>query len=91
MVAQVVRRYEGEVQVIGIGSNDRRAQLDDFVERHGLSSFPNAADEDGALRARLGVVGQPTWIFIGTDGKADKVFGPLGEDGLVERLDALSD
>lgn len=90
MVAQVVRQYEGEVQVIGIGSNDRRPQLDDFVERHGLTTFPNAADEDGALRARLGVVGQPTWIFVSSDGSAEKVFGPLGEDGLVERMDALS-
>lgn len=89
MVAQVVRRYEGDVQVIGIGSNDRRPQLDDFVERHALTTFPNAADEDGALRARLGVVGQPTWIFISADGSADKVFGPLGQDGLVERMDAL--
>lgn len=90
MVAQVVRRYEDQVQVIGIGSKDRRGQLDDFVARHDLTTFPNVADEDGSLRARLGVIGQPTWIFISADGSAEKVFGALGEDGLVERLDALS-
>ena len=91
MVAQVVRRYEDEVQVVGIGSSDRRPQLDDFVARHDLAGFPNVADEDGALRARLGVVGQPTWIFVQADGSMEKVFGPLGEDGLVERLEAMSD
>lgn len=58
-------------------------------DTHDLESFPHTADESGELRARLGVVGQPTWIFISADGAVDRVFGELGEERLVRRLDAL--
>ena len=89
MVAQVARRYEGEVQFVGFGSQASVASLEGFVEKHGLEDFPHAEDESGGLRARLGVVGQPTWIFVDAAGRAEKVFGELGEDGLVEKLDEL--
>lgn len=85
----MVRQYEGEVAFVGIGSRDDRSRLEDFVERHDLASFEHAADESGDLRARLGVFGQPTWIFIAADGTSEKVFGGLGEDGLTSRLDEL--
>lgn len=91
MVAQVARRYEGEVAFVGIGSRDSAARLEAFVTKHGLDGFPNVADESGDLRARLGVFGQPTWIFVAADGTAERVFGGLGEGGLVERLDELVD
>jgi peroxiredoxin len=90
VVAQVARRYEGEVAVVGIGSRDSMDRLQGFVDRHGLTGFPHAADESGDLRARLGVLGQPTWIFVAADGTTEKVFGPLGEDGLVERFEELT-
>ncbi len=90
MVAQVARRYQDKVAFVGMGSRDEVPRLEDFVEKYDLTSFPHAADSSGGLRADLGVVGQPTWIFISADGKVDKVFGELGEEGLVRRLDALA-
>lgn len=75
--------------IIGMGGRDDLANLEDFVDTHGLAFFPQTADESGELRAKLGVVGQPTWIFISADGDVEKVFGELGEEGLVRRLDAL--
>lgn len=89
MVAQVVRQYEGKVAFVGIGSRDRGSRLEEFVDRHDLTSFPHAADESGDLRGRLGVFGQPTWIFIAADGTSEKVFGGLGEAGLTAKLDEL--
>ena len=89
MVAQVARRYEGEVQFVGFGSRDSAARLEGFVDEHALDGFPHAQDESGELRARLGVVGQPTWIFVDATGKAEKVYGELGEKRLVEELDQL--
>ena len=90
MVAQVARRYEGEVAFVGIGSRDSGSRLEGFVDKHDLGGFPHVADEQGDLRASLGVFGQPTWIFIGADGTAERVFGGLGEDGLVDRLEELT-
>lgn len=89
MVAQAARQYEGKVAFVGMGSRDGLGRLADFVDEHGLSGFPQVADESGALRARLGVVGQPTWLFIGADGTVEKVFGELGREGLTKHLDAL--
>ncbi len=89
MVAQVAQRYEGKVAIIGMGSRDDLSRLEAFVDEHGLTSFPQVADESGELRGKLGVVGQPTWIFIDASGKAERVFGELGEKKLVEHLDKL--
>lgn len=72
-----------------MGSRDDLSRLEDFVEKHDLSAFPHVADESGAIRSRLGVVGQPTWLFVAADGTVEKVFGELGEPGLTTRLDAL--
>ena len=91
MVAQVARRYEDKVQFVGLGSRDSAPALEEFVDRYELDAFPHAADESGGLRAELGVVGQPTWIFVDRAGRSEKVFGALGEEGLVRRLDALVD
>ncbi|HVF33230.1 MAG TPA: hypothetical protein VM933_09355 [Acidimicrobiales bacterium] len=74
---------------MGIGSRDSAARLEDFVDEHDLRGFPNVADESGELRGRLGVRGQPTWIFVAADGTTERVFGVLGQNGLVERLDEL--
>ena len=76
--------------MVGIGSADGRAALKGFVDRHRLDHFPNAADLDGSLRARLGVVGQPSWIFLDAGGRPEKVFGSLGRDQLRRRLEALA-
>ena len=89
MVAQVARRYEDEVAFVGLGSRDSVSALEGFVEKYDLDSFPHAEDESGGLRAKLGVVGQPTWIFVDAEGRAEKVYGELGEAGLVRKLDAL--
>lgn len=85
----MARQYESKVAIIGMGSRDSLSRLEQFVEDHDLDLFPHVADESGELRSTLGVVGQPTWIFISADGAVEKVFGELGEDGLVRRLDAL--
>ena len=88
MVAQVARRYEGKVALIGIGSRDDDSELERFVDKYDLA-FPNVSDISGGLRQRLGVVGQPSWIFVNADGTSQKAFGELGDAGLTERIEAL--
>lgn len=77
------------MQFVGIGSNDSSRALGAFVVKHELTAIPNAADAEGGLRSRLGVVGQPTWIFVDSTGEAEKVFGELGAKGLEDRLHRL--
>ena len=89
MVAQLARQYDEKVAFVGFGSRDSVGALEGFVDQYDLDSFPHAEDESGGLRAELGVVGQPTWIFVDAAGNAEKVFGELGEAGLRGKLDAL--
>ncbi len=85
----MARQFQEKVQFIGIGSKDSSAALGSFVTRHGLAAFPNADDADGSLRSRLGVAGQPSWIFVDSAGRAEKAFGELGARGLEDRLNRL--
>jgi hypothetical protein len=69
---------------------DDVAPMRGFVERHGLGFFPHAVDPDGRLWARLGVLGQPAWIFVRADGTVERrVPGALSEGALAAELDHL--
>lgn len=84
-----MRQYNGPVTVIGIGSLDEASRISQFVERHDLG-FDNIEDPDGSLRQRLGVRGQPNWVFVdGETGKVERVVGAIPERTLLEKLEAL--
>lgn len=85
----MAQRYDNKVTIIGVGSLDSEAKIAAFVDRYGLGVIPNVIDEDGSVRSRLGVVGQPNWVFVSTDGSQDKLFGEIDDDELTRRLDAL--
>jgi hypothetical protein len=63
--------------------------IDAFIAEFGLDGFPHTIDESGDLWAGYGVVGQPAWVFIDAEGSAEVVSGSLGEDAIVERIEAL--
>jgi len=60
-----------------------------FVDQFGLGDMTTLVDDDGTLWRRYGVVSQPAWVLIGTDGQMDVVSGALFGDRLYQRLDAL--
>ena len=60
-----------------------------FVDQFGLADMTTLIDDDGALWRRYGVLSQPSWVLIGTDGEMDVVAGALFGDRLSQRLDAL--
>jgi hypothetical protein len=63
----------------------------DFVARHGLEAMPQLVDgPDATIWTRFGIRGQPAWVFIDADGGTEVLLGPLGAEGLIERLDALA-
>lgn len=60
-----------------------------FVDEHGLGDMTTLVDDDGSLWRRYGVLYQPAWVLVGTDGQIDVVAGALFGDRLHQRLDAL--
>lgn len=61
-----------------------------FVDRYGLGGMITLVDDDGSLWRRYGVLYQPAWVFIGTDGDIEVVAGALHGDDLNDRLDRLA-
>ena len=82
------RRYEGQIQFLGIAWQDTREAMHEFVDRYGLR-MPTVVDEDGSLFASFGFSYQPAWAFVNDGENVRTYFGALGEDGLDEEIQAL--
>lgn len=75
------------VGVAGLGETD---DMRSFVDDYRVGAFEHLADLDGSLWQRFGVVQQPAYAFVDDTGKIELYRGELGEDGLAERVSALS-
>jgi hypothetical protein len=89
-VAQVAHRYEGKVSFIGMAGRDAVGPMRQFVARYQLGFFPHTADASGSLWARLGVSGQPAWIFIDRSGRSHTIFGAQSDQALEQELNNIS-
>lgn len=59
--------------------------------RHELGRVPQVADVDGVVWARLGIVGQPAWVFVdGETGAVTRHLGFLDAAALTARVSALA-
>ena len=74
--------------MIGIAWQGNQAEIDEFVERHGLT-FSNVLDADGSIFASFGVASQPAWVFQDEHGNREVVAGALDPAEVSTRLDAL--
>jgi hypothetical protein len=87
----VARRYDGRVTVLGVAGRDGTEAMQAFVDRHGLGHIRHAADVDGLVWERFGVVAQPVWVFIdGESGEVRRHVGELTFDQLDAALAELS-
>lgn len=57
-----------DIVVVGVNDREDADTARAFVEEYAIS-FPILLDERGVMGNRLGVVGLPTTVFIGPDGK----------------------
>lgn len=76
--------------MIGVAWNGSESAMVGFAQRHGLT-FPNLRDDDGSLFARFEVSYQPAFVFVGADGRAERVITSLDAEALDARLRALAD
>lgn len=80
-----------ETQIIGVAIRDDLAAMEEFVVRHELGRVPQVADVDGVVSARLGIVGQPAWVFVdGETGAVTRHLGFLDAAALTARVSALA-
>ena len=75
--------------IVGIAWHGSDADMQDFVQRHGIT-FANMIDDDGDLFARFQVPVQPAWVFVDADGTADTSLGAMNEEVLGQALSDLA-
>ncbi|HEX2031949.1 MAG TPA: TlpA disulfide reductase family protein [Actinomycetota bacterium] len=85
-LAEVSRRFEGQVQFVGVDILDTRPAARDFILQADWP-YPSVFDPTGAIRDGLGYVGQPVTIVY--DARGTKTFewvGAVTGDQLREEI-----
>jgi hypothetical protein len=62
------QRVGDEVRFLGIDGNDSRRLARDLMAETGVT-YPSGYDPDDAVYRRYRLVGRPTTVFIGPDGR----------------------
>lgn len=88
-MAEALSSYEDLTFVTVGGSSQEPAAMADFVADVGFDDVTNVADLTGDIWARFEVTYQPTYAFVDDSGTVEIVSGPLDEDDLGARIDAL--
>lgn len=79
-----------DVAFVGVAGLGENSDMRDFVEDYDVSGFGQLEDVDGSLWERFGVVQQPAYAFVDDSGEIEVYRGALGEDGIAERVAALT-
>jgi cytochrome c biogenesis protein CcmG/thiol:disulfide interchange protein DsbE len=88
-LAEVATAYGDRVQFLGVAVLDTRPDARAFIEEFGWP-YPSVFDRTGAIRDRLGLLGQPaTIIYDAVGGVVDTYVGAISEDQLTQQLEAL--
>lgn len=83
------KRYEGQVQFLGVVYQDETSKIRSFVAQRGAWG-PSLVDDDGTVAIAYGVYGAPETFFITAEGTvAQKVTGALAPNRLVDILESL--
>jgi peroxiredoxin len=85
---QLARRYQKDVDILGVAGRDDVAAMRDFVARHDLP-FPNVADTGRRIWRAARARGQPVWVFVAPDGTAELFYRPSDEQ-VRTHLEALA-
>ncbi|MFC5382064.1 redoxin domain-containing protein [Aquipuribacter nitratireducens] len=89
-VAEVAKRWEGEVTFLGVASRGPQDDMDAFVVETGTGGIRHIADLDGSIWAQLGVSAQPAFVFVDREGVATGWLGGLGEQQLDDVTASLA-
>uniref|UniRef100_UPI002795B64A redoxin domain-containing protein n=1 Tax=Nocardiopsis sp. CC223A TaxID=3044051 RepID=UPI002795B64A len=85
-VAEAAERYEGRVDFIGVAGLGEVEDMRSFTTDTGTDHMRHIVDEDGTIWSDFGVVGQPAFAFVRSDGTFETVAGTLSDDDLDARV-----
>jgi cytochrome c biogenesis protein CcmG/thiol:disulfide interchange protein DsbE len=89
-LAAASTEFGDRVQFLGVDILDEREAARRFMREYGWT-YPSVYDLPGAIRDRLGLLGQPVTLFYDASGKLVKTWtGALNEDVLRENLELIS-
>ncbi len=79
-----LKRTNPNVEFIGIGTNDDRANLEKFVENNRIP-YIIVEDPDGKVSDAYGVLGMPTTVFIDENGVVRRIWnGAIKKEQVIE-------
>ena len=89
-LVQAARRFDGQVQFVGIAYQDKNEILRSWLSKHGGSSYPTLVDVGGKAAIAFGVTGVPETFVIDADGLIRyKHLGLVDAQGLLDQIDEL--
>lgn len=65
------------------------ADIEAFIDEHGVGGFPHVLDADGSIWNGLGVTSQPAFVFINHTGSLSLHYGSLGLEDLTAVVEQL--
>jgi thiol-disulfide isomerase/thioredoxin len=88
----VANEFDGQATFYGVaGLSPDVAAMQGFVADTGTGDLTHIADTEGSIYTGFGVSSQTTFAFVNDDGTIEIVRGPLTEDDLRARTQALID
>ncbi|MCA1783252.1 MAG: redoxin domain-containing protein [Dermatophilaceae bacterium] len=89
-VAAELEESGSSVLVLGVPGRGQVPEMEDFVADTGTRGLTHLVDAEGTLWREFGVITQPAFALLGTDGEVEVVNGALGAEGLREAASRLT-
>lgn len=90
-VVAAAAAVDGKVEVIGVAGRGEVPAMEGFVADTGTGGLTHVVDDDGSIWSSCEVFAQPAYAFIDDSGTVEVFVGALGEDALVQRMNALAE
>jgi len=89
-LAAAAKRYEGEVQFIGVDAQDDRGGAGDYIGQYGLP-YPSVFDPTNEIAVSYGLYSPPSTLFFDANGTlVDTVPGQISPEDLERALQRLT-
>lgn len=89
-IAAAAAELGTDVEIIGVGALGPKFDVDAFVEFNELGGVRHLFDEEADVWAKFGVLAQPAFAFINSDGTFSIAPGIMNAEQIVERARELS-